>query len=180
MDTLLSGFQILAQWDVLVALLIGSRGDDALFLQLKEADVSVLERYTSAGSFEHQGRRVVVGQRLMQAASDEFLGWATWSTGRERVDFYVRQLNDYKASAEVSGMDVRRLSRYVEVCAEALARAHARSGSANAIAGYLGKGEVFDVAMGTFAAAYADQNRRDYAAFAAAAADGRVEVSRDG
>lgn len=163
-----------------IALLIGSRGDDALFLQLKEATDSVLERYTISDLFKHQGHRVVFGQRLMQASSDTFLGWASGPTGgRKRVDFYVRQLNDYKASADVSGMTERRLSGYVELCAEALARAHARSGSASAISGYLGTGETFDKAMGEFAAAYADQNGQDYQAFAAAAADGRVEVATE-
>jgi uncharacterized protein (DUF2252 family) len=164
-----------------VALLIGERGDDALWLQLKEAAHSVLERYTIADLFEHQGERVVFGQRLMQASSDTFLGWASGRRQRPpaRIDFYVRQLNDYKLSADVAGMSERRLSLYVELCAEALARAHARSGSASAISGYLGKGQAFDRAMGRFAVAYADQNQRDYVAFAAAAADGRVEVAAE-
>lgn len=163
-----------------IALLIGTRGDDALWLQLKEAVDSVLARYTISGLFTHQGERVVFGQRLMQASSDTFLGWASSPTSRRtRVDFYVRQLNDYKASADIAGMTERRLGLYVEVCAEALARAHARSGSASAISGYLGKGGAYDKAMGRFAVAYADQNRADYLAFAAAAADGRMEVSSD-
>ncbi len=163
-----------------IALLIGNRDDDALWLQMKEATDSVLERYTVSDIFKHQGERVVFGQRLMQASSDTFLGWASSPTRqRKHVDFYVRQLNDYKTSADVSGMSERRLSLYVEVCAEALARAHARSGSASAISGYLGKGQAFDKAMGRFAVAYADQNQRDYLAFAAAAADGRVEVAEE-
>lgn len=163
-----------------VVLLIGDRGDDALWLQLKEASHSVLERYTVSDVFEHQGERVVFGQRLMQASSDAFLGWASSPTRqRRRVDFYVRQLNDYKTSADVSGMTKRRLGRYVEVCAEALARAHARSGSASAISGYLGASEAFDKAMGRFAVAYADQNQRDFLAFATAAAAGRMEVSTE-
>jgi uncharacterized protein (DUF2252 family) len=163
-----------------IALLIGDRGDDALWLQMKEAADSVLARYTISDPFRHQGERVVFGQRLMQASSDTFLGWASSPTRQKRhVDFYVRQLNDYKTSADVSGMSERRLSLYVEVCAEALARAHARSGSASAISGYLGKGTAFDKAMGRFAVAYADQNRRDYVAFAAAAADGRMEVAKE-
>jgi len=159
-----------------VILLIGTRGDDALFLQLKEADDSVLERYTTSDLFKHQGERVVFGQRLMQASSDTFLGFASATSKSKRMDFYVRQLNDYKSSANIAKMDESRLSKYVEVCAEALARAHARSGSATAISGYLGKGTAFDKAMGSFAVAYADQNRRDYDAFAAAAEDGRMEV----
>ena len=163
-----------------IALLIGNRDDDALWLQLKEATDSVLERYTISDIFKHQGERVVFGQRLMQASSDTFLGWASSPTRqKQHVDFYVRQLNDFKTSADVSSMSEHRLSLYVEVCAEALARAHARSGSASAISGYLGKGQAFDKAMGRFAVAYADQNLRDHQAFAAAAADGRVEVSRE-
>ena len=163
-----------------IALLIGNRGDDALWLQMKEATDSVLERYTISDLFKHQGERVVFGQRLMQASSDTFLGWASSPVRqKKRVDFYVRQLNDYKTSAEVSGMSERRLRLYVEVCAEALARAHARSGSASAISGYLGKGQAFDKGMGRFAVAYADQNQRDYEAFAAAAADGRMPVSKE-
>ena len=160
-----------------IALLIGARGDDPLFLQMKEADDSVLQRYTFADAFEHQGQRVVFGQRAMQAVSDIFLGWASAAPGgRTRHDFYVRQLNDYKASFDVSKMTERRLSVYTETCAEALARAHARSGMASAIAGYLGRRTTFDKAMGSFAIAYADQNRRDYEAFAEAAAAGRVKV----
>ena len=162
-----------------IALLIGSRGDDALWLQMKEASDSVLERYTVSDLFKHQGERVVFGQRLMQASSDTFLGWASSPTRqKKRVDFYVRQLNDYKASANIAKMDESRLSNYVEVCAEALARAHARSGSATAISGYLGKGKAFDKAVGSFAVAYADQNESDYGAFAAAAEEGAVEVER--
>ena len=163
-----------------IALLIGNRSDDALWLQMKEATDSVLERYTISDIFKHQGERVVFGQRLMQASSDTFLGWASSPTRQKRrVDFYVRQLNDYKTSADVSSMSERRLSLYVEVCAEALARAHARSGSASAISGYLGKGQAFDRAMGRFAVAYADRNRDDYAAFEAAAADGRMKVATE-
>lgn len=160
-----------------VALLIGTRGDDALFLQMKEATDSVLERYTVSDIFEHQGERVVFGQRLMQASSDLFLGHASSPTSlRKRTDFYVRQLNDYKASATVAGMDETALANYVGICAEALARAHARSGSATAISGYLGKNNTFDKAIGSFAAAYADQNRKDFDAFAEAGKEGRMEV----
>ena len=120
------------------------------------------------------------GQRVMQAVSDIFLGWASAAPGgRKRHDFYVRQLYDSKTSFDVSRMTERRLSNYADVCAEALARAHARSGNASAIAGYLGRRTAFDKAMGSFALAYADQNRRDYEAFAEAAAEGRMKVSRD-
>jgi uncharacterized protein (DUF2252 family) len=160
-----------------IALLIGTRGDDALFLQMKEATDSVLERYTISDLFKHQGERVVFGQRLMQASSDLFLGFASSPTSlRKRVDFYVRQLNDYKSSADIAAMDETSLAKYVEICAETLARAHARSGSASAISGYLGKGQTFDDAMGAFAVAYADQNRKDYKAFARAGKEGRMEV----
>jgi uncharacterized protein (DUF2252 family) len=160
-----------------IALLIGRRGDDPLFMQMKEAVDSVLERYTIADPFPHQGQRVVRGQRLMQGASDTFLGWATSSTSRRtNVDFYVRQLNDWKGSADVGSMDERRLVNYVETCSEALARAHARSGRASAIGGYLGKGKSFDRAMAAFAVAYADQNERDCEAFKSAADAGRVET----
>jgi uncharacterized protein (DUF2252 family) len=164
--------------EAFVVLLIGTRGDDALFLQLKEADASVLERYTISDLFKHQGGRVVFGQRVMQATSDLFLGYASSPTSRrKRMDFYVRQLNDYKTSFDISAMDEASLARYVEVCAEALARAHARSGSASAISGYLGKGDVFDEAMGSFAVAYADRNKKDYKAFAKAGKEGRMEVT---
>ena len=146
---------------------------------MKEADDSVLGRYTDGDAYEHQGQRVVFGQRVMQAVSDIFLGWASAAPGgRKRFDFYVRQLNDYKGSFDVSRMTERRLSNYVEACAEALARAHARSGMASAIAGYLGRRTTFDKAMGSFAVAYADQNQHDYEAFAEAAAEGRMEISR--
>jgi len=165
--------------EAFITLLIGTRGDDALFLQLKEADDSVLARYTVSDLFKHQGGRVVFGQRLMQASSDLFLGYAASATSRsERMDFYVRQLNDYKMSFDIAAMDEAALSGYVEICAEALARAHARSGSASAISGYLGKGQAFDAAMGAFAVAYADQNKKDHKAFARAGKEGRMKVVR--
>ncbi len=159
-----------------VLLLIGTRHSDALFLQLKEADDSVLERYTDSDLFEQQGERVVFGQRLMQASSDIFLGFSSATNKRQKMDFYVRQLNDYKASANIAKMDEGRLTNYVEVCAEALARAHARSGGATVISGYLGTSDAFDRAMGSFAVAYADQNKKDFDAFAAAAKEGKMEV----
>jgi len=163
-----------------VALLVGTRPDDALFLQMKQASESVLERYTAESAFSQQGERVVFGQRLMQASSDIFLGHASGSPGaRTKLDFYVRQLNDWKASADIADMDETRLDGYVVLCAEALARAHARSGSANAISGYLGRGSAFDRAVARFGVAYADQNAKDYLDFQAAAADGRIEVIHD-
>jgi uncharacterized protein (DUF2252 family) len=166
--------------EAFVALLVGTRTDDALFLQFKQAGDSVLERYTVDSDFSHHGERVVFGQRLMQASSDIFLGHSSAAPGkRAKADFYIRQLNDWKASANIADMGEKRLTRYVVMCAEALARAHARSGSANAISGYLGKGAAFDRAAAEFGVAYANQNVRDYRAFAAAADDGRVEVVHD-
>jgi hypothetical protein len=144
---------------------------------MKEATDSVLQPYTVSPTFKHQGGRVVFGQRLMQASSDVFLGYASSaSPQRKRMDFYIRQLNDYKSSADIAAMDEVSLRNYIEVCAEALARAHARSGSANAISGYLGKGSAFDTAMGAFAVSYANQNKQDYRAFKQAGKEGRMEV----
>ena len=142
-----------------VFLLIGQRTDDALFLQVKEAQPSVLERYTMASDIKQDGERVVTGQRLMQAASDQFLGWLRIEALARPYDFYVRQLRDWKASFEVGSGAEQTLTRYARFCGQALARAHARSGSASAIAGYLGKTDAFERAVGSFAVAYADQNR---------------------
>lgn len=161
-----------------VMLCIGNRQDDALFLQLKEAPPSVLEPYTEPSAFEHQGERVVTGQRLMQAASDQFLGWLRIEGLHRPYDFYVRQLRDWKASFEVESADEASLTRYVRTCAQALAQAHARSGSASAISGYLGSSTVFDEAIEQFAVDYADQTDRDYAALQQAEVDGRIEVRR--
>jgi Uncharacterized protein conserved in bacteria (DUF2252) len=161
-----------------VFLNIGQRNDDALFLQLKEAQPSVLERYTEVSPIKQQGERVVTGQRLMQAASDRFLGWLRIDALGRPYDFYVRQLRDWKMSYEVQGGQESRLSAYARYCAMALARAHARSGSASAIAGYLGSSEAFDRAIETFAVAYAHQNELDYQALLAAETDGRIEVRR--
>ena len=161
-----------------VFLLIGQRTDDALFLQVKEAQPSVLERYTEASGITRNGERVVVGQRLMQAASDQFLGWLRIDALKRPYDFYVRQLRDWKASFEVETGAQQTLTRYARFCGQALARAHARSGSASAIAGYLGKTDAFERAVEAFAVAYADQNDRDYQALVQAETDGRIEVRR--
>jgi uncharacterized protein (DUF2252 family) len=160
-----------------IVLFLGRDSDDPLFLQAKEAQRSVLEPYAGKSAFAHQGRRVVEGQRLMQAASDIFLGWVRGEglDGRER-DYYVRQLWDGKASLEVDAMGPAELARYGEVCGWTLARAHARSGDGVAIAAYLGGGTAFDEAVADFAEAYADQNERDYEAVAAETAAGRLEV----
>ncbi len=163
-----------------IVLLLGRDGSDPLFLQAKEAQRSVLEPYAGASPYDHPGRRVVEGQRLMQAAGDVFLGWvsAEGLDGQER-HFYVRQLWDGKGSADVERMSPRELSIYASLCGEALARAHARSGDRFAIASYLGKGDAFDTAMVRFAESYADQNERDFERVAAAAASGEIQVQSE-
>ncbi len=161
-----------------IVLLLGRDGGDPLFLQVKEAQRSVLEPYASPSAFENQGERVVQGQRLVQAASDILLGWvkAKGLDGQSR-DFYVRQLWDMKGSARVERMDPTALTAYSQICGTTLAHAHARSGDRIAIGAYLGKGDTFDEAMAAFAETYADQNERDYVALRAAADDGRIEVA---
>jgi hypothetical protein len=154
-----------------VVLLEGRDENDPLFLQVKEAGASVLEGHVASKSYEHHGHRVVAGQRLMQAASDIFLGWFRGTEGR---DFYWRQLKDMKGSAVVENMSPDELILYARLCGWALARAHARSGDRLQIAAYLGKSERFDVAVADFAQAYADQNERDHAALLAAVKSGRV------
>ncbi|MGH7728262.1 MAG: DUF2252 domain-containing protein, partial [Vulcanimicrobiaceae bacterium] len=160
----------------LVALFLAS-GDDPLFLQIKEARTSVLAPFAGPCAFADNGERVVVGQRLMQAASDIFLGWAAV----DGTNFYVRQLRDMKTSANVERMSAVELATYGGFCGWALARAHARSsGEAAALAGYLGGGRTFDSAIVDFANAYADQNQRDYEALVAAAKSGRVPTAPAG
>jgi uncharacterized protein (DUF2252 family) len=162
-----------------IVLLLGKDSEDPLFLQAKEAQASVLEPYVGPSPYRNHGRRVVEGQRLMQAASDVFLGWvATKGIDEERRCFYVRQLWDGKASAEVEGMSPQELTIYASLCGEALARAHARSGDRIAIASYLGSGEVFDKALARFAEAYADQNERDFERLAGAVASGEIEAEQ--
>jgi hypothetical protein len=160
-----------------IVLMLGVDDGDPLFLQFKEAEASVLEPYLARSEFSNQGQRVVEGQRLMQAAGDIMLGWfrTPGIDGVER-DFYIRQLWDGKGSALVELMEPNVLLTYAKICGWTLARAHARSGDAAAIASYLGRGGVFDRAMAWFAEAYADQNERDYAAFRAAVADGRLQA----
>ncbi|MBS1883445.1 MAG: DUF2252 domain-containing protein [Actinobacteria bacterium] len=152
-----------------IALMMGRNHDDPLFLQVKQAGPSVLEPFAGASGFPEHGRRVVVGQRLMQAAGDIFLGWLH-GAGLDGVErhFYVRQLWDGKGSADIEAMSPGAMEGYAELCGWTLARAHARSGDRAAIAAYLGKGETFDQAMVDFAVAYADQNEADYAAVMAA------------
>jgi len=160
-----------------IALLLGRDDGDPLFLQVKEAGPSVLEGQSGATWRGNQGRRVVEGQWLMQASSDIFLGWlrVTGLDGRER-DFYVRQLWDWKVSAEVETMAPDALQVYGELCAWSLARAHACSGDRISIAAYLGSGDRFDRALADFSEAYADQNERDYAALEAAVRDGTLSA----
>jgi uncharacterized protein (DUF2252 family) len=160
-----------------IVLLLGRDRGDPLFLQFKEAEASVLESFVGESEFPHHGQRVVEGQRLMQAASDIMLGWERNQEldGVER-DYYVRQLWDQKASAEIEFMDPRTMSTYAEMCAWTLARAHARSGDATAIATYLGGGVAFDRALASFAETYADQNKRDYDALAEAVRAGRIQA----
>ena len=163
--------------EAFMVLLMGDADDDPLFLQVKEACESVLAPHAGPCEYEHDGERVVRGQRLMQAASDSFLGWVTGAGERHRA-FYVRQLRDMKGSALIETMTPRRLAAYGRICGATLARAHARSGDAAKIAGYLGDDDAFDRALEEFAAAYADQNDADYAAFAQVADDGRIAVKR--
>jgi uncharacterized protein (DUF2252 family) len=151
--------------------------DDPLFLQIKEARASVLEPYAGKSRHAHNGQRVVVGQRLMQSASDVFLGWSRGKNGR---DVYVRQLRDMKMSAVIEDWDSAALRHYGRMCAHALARAHARTGDAAMMAGYMGSGQTFDDAIGEFAVEYAAQNRTDYRAFIKAIREGRIPAALEG
>ncbi len=159
-----------------VALLLGRDTRDPLFLQIKEAQRSVLEEFVGASEFENGGERVVAGQRIMQASSDIFLGWLHVPEsvfGQER-DYYVRQLRDWKGSIAVEAMDPPALSIYGQLCSATLAHAHSRSGDRIAIASYLGRRPVFDRAVLAFSEAYAEQNDRDFKALGGAVASGRV------
>ena len=147
--------------------------DDPLFLQVKEARASVLEPYAGKSLHPNHGQRVVAGQRLMQTASDVFLGWTRGKNGK---DAYVRQLRDTKVSAVIDDWDTGLLRQYSRMCAHALARAHARSGDAAMISGYMGSGQTFDDAIGEFAVEYADQNRTDYRAFIHSIREGKIKV----
>ncbi len=147
--------------------------DDPLFLQIKEANASVLEPYAGKSLHDNHGQRVVAGQHLMQSASDIFLGWFEAASGRHH---YVRQLRDVKLSAIVEDWDGALLREYGKLCAWALAKAHARSGDPAMIAGYMGASGVFDDAICEFAVEYADQNQRDYRAFVKAVREGRIKA----
>ena len=159
-----------------IALFLGRDGQDPLFLQIKEAEASVLEEFLGPSEFSNHGQRVVVGQRLMQAASDIFLGWLHVDAGldgRPR-DFYGRQLKDWKGSAEIEQMVPKGMATYGKLCGWTLARAHARSGDRIAIASYLGNGTSFDRAILEFSVDYAEQNERDYKALKGAVESGRI------
>ena len=162
-----------------VVLLIGDRADEPLFLQVKEAQESVLAPYAGPGEYQHQGERVVIGQRLTQAATDPFLGWTTGigTSGTTLKHYYVRQLRDMKGSMSVPLMDPLQLDYYGRLCGWALARAHARTGRATMISGYLGMSEKFDHVIADFAVAYAKQNEQDYQRLRQAVAAGRVRAA---
>jgi uncharacterized protein (DUF2252 family) len=164
-----------------IVLMLGRDDSDPLFLQVKEAQESVLSRFLGASKYANQGQRVVAGQRLMQASSDIFLGWQRVDAGMDGQsrDFYVRQLRDWKFSIDIDNMIPRGMRMYGELCGWTLARAHARSGDRVAISSYLGGSEVFDRAITEFAAAYADQNERDYKSLVDAVASGRIIAEHD-
>ena len=159
-----------------ITLLMASE-KDPLFLQVKEARASVLEAYAGKSLYPNHGQRVVNGYRLMQSASDIFLGWATGRAGRH---LYVRQLRDMKIGAQTELFSPAFMIEYAECCGWALARAHARSGAPAQISGYLGKSDVFDKAIAEFASAYADQSERDHAVLKKAARAGQVEIVIEG
>jgi uncharacterized protein (DUF2252 family) len=161
-----------------ILLFEGLDGQDPLFLQAKEAQSSVLEQYAGVSAYTNHGERVVAGQRLMQASSDIFLGWQR-TNGLDGVDrdYYLRQLRDWKASAEVEGSVPEGMAVYAQICGWTLARAHARSGDRVAIGAYLGKTDRFDEAIADFSAAYADQNDKDHAKLRSAIDEGRIEAT---
>ena len=164
-----------------IILMLGRDESDPLFLQVKEAEASVLSRFMGASKYANMGQRVVAGQRLMQATSDIFLGWQRTEAGLDgqQRDFYLRQLRDWKYSIDIQALEPRGLRIYGELCGWTLARAHARSGDRIAIAAYLGGSDVFDQAITQFSAAYADQNERDYKSLVDAVASGRITAERD-
>ena len=157
-------------------LLMMSAGEP-LFLQFKEAGQSVLEPYAGASPYTHPGKRVVVGQRLMQSATDMFLGWSDDEVNQRPI--YVRQLSDAKIKPVVSEMKPSNLFSYADICGQALATAHSRSGDAIILSGYMGESATFANAVADFAVAYAEQNERDYKAMVAAERDGRIQAHRE-
>jgi uncharacterized protein (DUF2252 family) len=163
-----------------IVLMLGRDTGDPLFLQVKEAEQSVLSRFAGSSRYANQGQRVVAGQRLMQASSDIFLGWQHIDAGLDNRprDFYVRQLRDWKFSPDIAALIPRGMRMYGQLCGWTLARAHARSGDRIAIAAYLGSSDTFDRAVASFATAYADQNERDHQALLAAVASGRIAAEQ--
>jgi hypothetical protein len=160
-----------------IALLLGVDDSDPLFLQIKQAQESVLERFVGRSRYTNHGQRVVSGQRLMQSASDIFLGWGrTSGIDAASRDYYFRQLRDWKGSFVIENMSPGSMSVYANICGWTLARAHARSGDRVAIAAYLGKGDAFDRAIAAFAARYADVNEEDHDALSRAVRAGRVKA----
>jgi len=164
-----------------IILMFGRDESDPLFLQVKQAEASVLSRFVGASKYTNMGERVVAGQRLMQASSDIFLGWQRTEAGPDSTahDYYIRQLRDWKYSIDIEALTRRSMRLYGEACGWALARAHARSGDQIAIAAYLGGSDVFDKAIARFAVAYADQNERDHQSLLDAVASGRLTAERD-
>jgi uncharacterized protein (DUF2252 family) len=164
--------------EAFILLLMGDRDDEPLFLQLKEAQESVLAPFAGASECEHEGERVVRGQRMTQAGTDPFLGWTKGiaADGVSSRDYYVRQLRDMKGSMNVPAMDADQLTYYARLCGWALARGHARTGRATLISGYLGSGEAFDHAIADFSVAYAHQNQQDFQKLVDAVAVGRIQA----
>ncbi len=160
-----------------IFLMEGRDQDDPLFLQAKEAQASVLERFVGPSEYSHHGQRIVAGQHLMQAATDIFLGWQrVTDVDHQTHDYYVRQFHDWKGSVQIDTLKVPRATWYARLCGTALARAHARWGDRIAIASYLGRGDTFDRAIADFSVSYADQNERDYEALAAVVRSGRLQA----
>jgi hypothetical protein len=160
-----------------IILLMSGKGDP-LFLQFKEARQSVLEPYCGAGPWDHAGKRVVIGQRAIQAAGDMFLGWAT-STGKDKKQFYFRQLSDAKIKPVIEIMKPVNLKNYAGLCGRVLARAHARTADPVVLTGYMGKSTAFEDALADFSVAYAKQNERDHAALLQAVRDGRIQAQSE-
>jgi uncharacterized protein (DUF2252 family) len=160
-----------------IALFLAREDGAPLFLQIKEAQASVLERFTSTSTFTNHGQRVVTGQRLMQAASDIFLGWERFEWAGKERDYYFRQLRDWKGSVDVAGMTPAGIDVWGQMCGWTLARAHARSGDRIAIGAYMGKTDAFEIAVAEFAAGYADVNEADYRMLESAVASGRLQAT---
>jgi uncharacterized protein (DUF2252 family) len=160
-----------------VALLEANSAEDEIVLQQKEAGPSVLERYLTQGEFVNHADRVVIGQRLMQSASDNFLGWS-WGFGSSGRDYYWRQLRDMKGAVDVSLLDMKGFKDYLTCCSRCLSFAHARSGDVAGISGYLDNGKPFDEAIANFSVSYAKQTERDYRAFVDAIKAGHIAAKK--